>query len=72
MSSAKGGAPNQLAVFVVEADGKAHERAVKTDDIMRSSIVVTDGLKPGEKVVSVGASTLYDSAPVDARPVENP
>ena len=72
VSSAKGGAPNQLAVFVVEADGKAHERVVKTDDIMRSSIVVTGGLKPGEKVVSVGASTLYDSAPVDARPVENP
>jgi len=72
VSSSKGGATNQLAVFVVEADGKAHERAVKTDDIMRSAIVVTAGLKPGEHVVSVGASTLYDSAPVDARPVANP
>ncbi|MEO5368154.1 MAG: efflux RND transporter periplasmic adaptor subunit [Magnetococcus sp. WYHC-3] len=72
VGSATGGATNQLAVFVIGTDNKAHERAIKTDDIMRSSIVVTDGLKPGEKVVSVGASTLYDKAPVDARPLENP
>jgi len=59
--------PNQLAVFIVDAEGKAHERLVKTDDIVRSSVIVTQGLKQGEKVVTAGASTLYDGAPVDAR-----
>ena len=70
VASSPGSTTNPLAVFVVEPDGKAHERAVWTDDIVRSSIVITAGLKPGEKVVTVGASTLYDGAPVDARPAE--
>ena len=68
--SSQTGSSNRLAVFVVDAEGKARERAVKTDDIVRSSIVITEGLKAGEKVVSVGASNLYEGAPVDARPAE--
>ncbi|MGI8958059.1 MAG: efflux RND transporter periplasmic adaptor subunit [Chthoniobacterales bacterium] len=59
-------APEQLAVFVVK-DGKASLRLVKTDDIIASSIIVTDGLKPGEEVVTRGASQLYDGAPVTVR-----
>lgn len=70
VASSKTNAAAPLAVYVVEADGKAHERAVTTDDIVRSSIVITAGLKPGERVVTVGASTLYDGAPVDAQPAE--
>ena len=69
-SAGKSTAANQLAVFVVDADGKAHERPIKTDDLVRSSVLVTQGLKPGEKVVTAGASTLYDGAPVDARTEE--
>ncbi|MBI4325204.1 MAG: efflux RND transporter periplasmic adaptor subunit [Chloroflexi bacterium] len=60
----------ELAVFVVGEDGEAHERPIKTDDIVRSSIIVTEGLQPKEKVVVVGASSLYEGAPLDARPVE--
>lgn len=63
---------NQLAVFVVDADGKAHERPVKTDDLVRSSVLVTEGLRAGEKVVTAGASALYDGAAVDARTDEKP
>lgn len=70
VTSARGGATNQLAVFVVDAAGTARERPVKTDDIIRSSIVVSAGVKPGDKVVTVGAGTLYDGAPVDARLAE--
>jgi len=33
---------------------------------------VTEGVKPGDKVVTVGASNLYDGAPVDARLAEPP
>jgi RND family efflux transporter MFP subunit len=71
VASSKPDATASLAVFVVEADGKARERAVCTDEIVRSSILITAGLKPGEQVVTVGAGALYDGAPVDARPAES-
>jgi RND family efflux transporter MFP subunit len=70
VSASKGKGENQLAVFVVGGDGKAHERPVKTDDLVRSSVIVTEGLKPGERVVTAGASTLYEGALVDARSEE--
>lgn len=54
----------QLAVYVV-TNGVARERAVGTSDILRSSIVVTNGLAVGEKVVVTGASQLYDGAEVE-------
>lgn len=54
----------QLGVFVVEG-GKATKRAVKTGDILNSSIQITEGLRAGERVVTSGASFLYDAAPVE-------
>jgi RND family efflux transporter MFP subunit len=54
----------QLGVFVVQ-DGKAVTRAVKTGDILNSSILVTNGLRAGEQVVTSGASFLYDGAPIE-------
>jgi RND family efflux transporter MFP subunit len=71
VSASKGNGTNQLAVFTVDGDGKAHERPVKTDDLVRSSVIITEGLKPGERVVTAGASTLYNGALVDARTGEN-
>lgn len=56
----------QIAVFVVK-DGKASLRLVKTGDIIASSIIVTEGLKSGEEVVTKGTSLLYDGAPVEVR-----
>jgi RND family efflux transporter MFP subunit len=67
MAAAKGAGDHalpSLAVFVVR-DGKAVQRPVKTGDILQSSILVTDGLQPGEQVVTAGASFLYDGAPVE-------
>ena len=61
-----GKAQTQLAVFVVK-DDKASLRSVKTGDIVASSIIVTEGLQPGEEVVTHGASQLYDGAPVKVR-----
>ena len=57
----------QLGVFVVQ-DGKAVKRAVKTGDILKSSILITEGLRAGERVVTSGASFLYDGAPVEVAP----
>lgn len=58
---------NGAAVFVVGADQRAQERAIKTADILASSIVVTDGLRAGENVVTLGAGQLFDGAPVKAQ-----
>jgi RND family efflux transporter MFP subunit len=54
----------QLAVFVAQ-EGKAVRRPVKTGDILNSSILVTEGLRAGEQVVTAGASFLYDGAPIE-------
>lgn len=54
----------ELAVFVVNG-GRVVRRPVKTGDIISSSIIVSEGLKPGEEVVTAGASFLYDGAPVE-------
>lgn len=53
----------ELAVFVV-TNGVARERAVRTRDIIQSSIEVTEGLRQGERVVVAGAGELYDGASV--------
>ena len=55
---------SQLGVFVIE-NGKARKRAVKTGDIFNSSIAISEGLRPGERVVTSGTSFLYDGAPVE-------
>ena len=60
----QGSGQAELGVFVVQ-DGKAIQRVVKTGDIFNSSILVTEGLRAGEQVVTAGASFLYDGAPVE-------
>jgi hypothetical protein len=37
---------------------------VKTGDFIKSAIVITEGLKAGEEVVTGGASFLYDGQPL--------
>jgi multidrug efflux pump subunit AcrA (membrane-fusion protein) len=53
---------------VVGDDNIARERLVRTGDLVESSIVITDGLKPGEHVVTIGAGQLFDGARVNASP----
>jgi len=59
-----GSGQGQLGVFVVQ-EGKARARPVKTGDILNSSILVAEGLRAGEQVVTAGASFLYDGAPIE-------
>jgi RND family efflux transporter MFP subunit len=65
--SSRSNAQTQLGVFVVQ-DGKAVKRAVKTGDILKSSILITEGLRAGEAVVTSGASFLHDGAPIEVAP----
>ncbi|MCC6233463.1 MAG: efflux RND transporter periplasmic adaptor subunit [Verrucomicrobiales bacterium] len=64
LSSLVARSDRDLAVFVV-SNGVARERRVRTRDILRSSIVVTEGIRAGETVVVAGASQLYDGAQVE-------
>jgi RND family efflux transporter MFP subunit len=54
------------AVFIVSTDNHVVERAIKTGDIVASSIHVTRGLAAGDKVVTQGAGQLFDGALVNA------
>jgi multidrug efflux system membrane fusion protein len=63
-----GATADRLAVFVVGEDQRVREVPVETGDLVRSSVEVTDGLRPGDKVVVVGAARLQDGERVDARP----
>jgi len=60
-----GGKP---AVFVVGDDGRAHLRELEASEIVGSSILVSAGLKPGDKVVTLGAGQLTDGMQVKALP----
>ena len=62
----KPSATNKLAVFVVEGD-RVREQPVQTDDIIGSAVLIKNGVKPGDKIVVVGAATLYDGANVTAQ-----
>lgn len=55
------------AVYVVEG-ATARLRRVKTGDFSGNSVVVTEGLRAGDRVVTAGAEQLHDGAAVAAAP----
>jgi membrane fusion protein (multidrug efflux system) len=57
---------NQVAV--VNSDGKAEIRAVKVGETYQEMIVVTEGLKAGEKVIVEGFQRVRQGIPVSAKP----
>jgi RND family efflux transporter MFP subunit len=64
LSELQGG--NQVAV--VNSDGKAEIRAVKVGPVFGRLIVITDGLKPGEKVIVEGFQKVRQGMQVSAKP----
>src|ERR1700730_1542247 len=55
-------------VGIVNPDGKAEIRAVTTGDVYGQSIVITNGLKAGEKVIVEAFQKIRQGAPVSATP----
>lgn len=55
-------------VFVVTADGTAHQRRLKLGISRDGRIAITDGLKEGENVVVQGLQKVRDGAKVVAQP----
>jgi len=56
----------------VNPDGKAEIRAVKVGETYQGMIVVTEGLKAGEKVIVEGFQRVRQGIPVSAKPYEAP
>lgn len=53
-------------VFVVDEKGFAHEREVKVGAKNDKGVEITEGLKAGERIVTLGAYGVSDSAKVEA------
>ena len=60
--SASGEHAAQEAVFVVGTDRVAREQKVKTGRIEGNSVEIKEGLKAGDRIVTLGASILFDGA----------
>ena len=57
-------------VFVVKSDSTLDLRAVKTGQRQGDLMVITEGVKPGETVVTSGQLQLAPGTKVVAQPVE--
>lgn len=62
----KGGA----SVLLAGDDNKAHSQKVVVGDMIGSQWQVTDGLKPGDKIITEGAMRLKDGAPIKPYPAK--
>jgi RND family efflux transporter MFP subunit len=59
----------QFFVFVAEADGKAHQRAVTLGPLVGNDYVAHGGVKEGEKLIVSGTQKIRDGAPVQVTEV---
>lgn len=51
---------DQGIVFVVDADGVARRRAVRTSGVTQAGVMVVEGLAQGDRVISAGAAYVRD------------
>lgn len=57
-------------VWVIGADGKATQRPVTVGEQVESNFLITDGLKPGERIIVEGIQKAREGAPVTAMTAE--
>jgi len=62
----------QATAFLVGADGKAEPRILKTGQAVGDAWLVTDGLKPGDKLITEGLLNVRPGAPVRPVPAGSP
>jgi membrane fusion protein (multidrug efflux system) len=59
-------------VWVIGTDGKAKQRVVEVGDWIGDDWFISDGLKPGERVVVDGAGRVTPAAPLKVAPLAPP
>jgi membrane fusion protein (multidrug efflux system) len=62
----------QATAFVVGAGNKAEPRILKTGQAIGAAWLVTDGLKPGDKLITEGLLNVRPAAPVRPVPAGSP
>ncbi len=55
---------DQGVVFVVDAEGVARRRAVRTAGVTQDGVLVVEGLGPGDRVIAAGAAYVRDGESV--------
>ena len=55
---------DQGIVYVVDAEGIARRRPVRTAGVIQTGVLIIEGLNSGERVVSAGAAYVRDGEPV--------
>lgn len=55
---------DQGVVFVVDAEGIAHRRAVRTAGVTQDGVLVVEGLGAGDRVIAAGAAYVRDGESV--------
>jgi len=65
-------ARGEASVFVVDTGNKAAERKVKAERAVGNDWVVTQGLKPGDKVIVQGLGKVKPGAPIRPVPASKP
>lgn len=63
--------PDQYAVFVVEENGGraiARSRGIKLGEALGNTMVVLEGVKAGERIITTGATLVLDGQPVQIIP----
>jgi membrane fusion protein (multidrug efflux system) len=58
-------------VYLVGKDNKAARRKIVADRTVGANWVVTDGLKPGERVITQGIGNLRQGAPIKPVPASS-
>lgn len=53
-------------VWVVGAEGVAHQREVVPGELIGSDVLIMEGLKPGERIITEGLQKAHEGAPVNA------
>jgi RND family efflux transporter MFP subunit len=59
---------DQGIVFVVDSQGIARRRAVRTAGVTQAGVLVVEGLSPGENVIAAGAAYVRDGEAVRLAP----
>jgi membrane fusion protein (multidrug efflux system) len=54
-------------VWVIGADNKATQRGVKVGETIGESVVIAEGLKAGDRIVTEGLQKVREGAPVQAK-----
>jgi membrane fusion protein (multidrug efflux system) len=65
-------AKGNATLFIVGPGNRAAQRAVVADRTQGPNWVVTQGLAPGEKVITQGIANLRDGAPIKPVPATAP